>query len=163
MTRDAQHRIVAAESREGYWQGWFDGAACPNPGKIGIGAIVLSPHGNRIEISDAVAVGGCNNEAELRALIAALMLAHGAGARRLILRGDSDMAIRHVLGTDSTRLARFVPLIAEARAWVCRFEDVQLQWIPGHRNQEADRCSRGALGLPDRPGKPAIRSRKGRR
>lgn len=166
MTQSGAHRTADAPdavSQEDYWQGWFDGTACPNPGKIGVGAIVLSPQGNRIEKFDPVAFSGCNNEAELRALTAALILAHDAGARHLVLRGDSDMAIRHVLGTDSTRIARFAPLIAEARAWLRCFEDVQLQWIPCHRNQEADRCSRDALGLPERSPKSAIRSRKARR
>ena len=90
----------------------------PNPGKIGIGVLLLAPDGRREEKSVLLNISGCNNEAELHALCAALELAATAGARQLVLRGDSDVA---------------------------------LIWIPRHRNGDADRLSRQALGLPPGP------------
>ncbi len=140
-----------------YWQAWFDGAALPNPGKIGIGALVLSPAGERFEKSQLADCSGCSNEAELHALCAALELAHGAGARRLVVRGDSDIALRYVAGPDSTEIERLVTLVARARDWLRRFDDVQLIWIPRHRNAEADRFSRQALGLQHKPALAAKR------
>ena len=142
---------------EGHWQAWFDGAALPNPGKIGVGALVLSPDGDRFEKSALAGCSGCSNEAELHALCAALELAHGAGARRLVVRGDSDIALRYVAGPDSTEVARLVTLVARARAWLKRFEDVQLIWVPRHRNAETDRFSRQALGLARKPSAPGKR------
>ncbi len=144
---------------QGYWQGWFDGAALPNPGKLGIGVVLLSPAGIRSDTSALVGVSGCSNEAELHALCAALDIAFEAGARRLVLHGDSDVAVRYVRGPDSTRIARLVLLIATARDSLRRFEDVRLVWVPRHRNIEADRLSRQALGLSASPPKAA----KGRR
>ena len=147
-----------------YWQAWFDGAALPNPGKIGIGALVVSPAGERFEKSTLAGCNGCSNEAELHALCAALELAHGAGARRLVVRGDSDIALRYVAGPKSTQIERLVTLVARAQDWLRRFEDVQLVWIPRHRNAEADRFSRQALGLPHKPallGKRKPRRRQG--
>lgn len=141
-------------SSQDTWQVWFDGAAYPNPGKIGIGVVMLSPDGKQSEKCLLMPCSGCNNEAELHALSAAFAFAYEAGARCVIVRGDSDMAIRHVLGTDSTEIQRFAPLIAQAREWLGRFETAHLQWIPGHRNQQADRCSRTALGLSPRDYKP---------
>lgn len=132
-----------------YWQAWFDGAALPNPGRIALGAVLISPDGDRLEQSALAGATGCNNEAELRALSAALALAHGAGARRLELHGDSDFAVRHVTGADTTAVARLVVLIEQARQWLPRFEEVRLIWVPRHRNGEADRLCRRALGLPD--------------
>ena len=32
------------------------------------------------------------------------------------------------------------------------FTECRLAWIPRHRNRAADRLSRAALGLPDKPG-----------
>jgi ribonuclease HI len=90
---------------------------------------------------------GCNNEAELHALFAALDMAFAAGARELLLRGDSDVALRYVRGPDSTGIARLQVLIENARERLRRFDDVQLLWVPRHRNREADRLSRQALGL----------------
>ena len=148
---------INSADAEPYWQAWFDGAALPNPGKIGVGALVLSPDGERFEKSALAGCNGCSNEAELHALCAALELAHGAGARRLVVRGDSDIALRYVAGSDSTKIVRLVTLVARARDWLQRFEDVQLIWVPRHRNAEADRFSRQALGLPHKPSSPAKR------
>lgn len=133
------------------WQIWFDGSALPNPGKIGIGILILSPDGQRMEHAAAPNLHGCNNQAELHALITAFELASKLGARHLLVRGDSDVAIRHVRGEAITRIASLVPLIATARSWVERFERVELQWVPRHRNLDADCLCRQALGLAQKP------------
>ncbi len=142
-----------------FWQAWFDGSALPNPGKIGIGLVLIAPDGRCSEKSRLLNVSGCNNEAELQALCAALELAAAAGARRLVLHGDSDVALRYVRGPDSTQIARLQVLVAQARDWLPRFDEVQLLWIPRHRNREADRLSRQALGLPPGPA-PVLRNRR---
>jgi ribonuclease HI len=134
-----------------YWQAWFDGAALPNPGKIGVGIVLLSPVGVRSEKSALLACSGCSNEAELHALCAALDVAREAGATRLLLRGDSDVAIRYVRGPDGTQIERLQVLVAGARDRLRWFEDVDLIWIPRHRNADADRLSRQALGLSQLP------------
>ena len=134
----------------------------PNPGKIGIGVLLIAPDGRREEKSVLLNCSGCNNEAELHALCAALEMAAAAGARKLLLRGDSDVALRYVRGPDSTQIARLCLLVAAARDRLRRFEEVQLLWIPRHRNREADRLSRQALGLPPGPVPVARRRRRAR-
>lgn len=131
----------------------------PNPGKIGIGVVLLAPDGRREEKSVLLHCSGCNNEAELHALCAALDMAATAGARRLVLRGDSDVALRYVRGPDSTQIVRLRLLVADARDRLRRFDEVQLLWIPRHRNGDADRLSRQALGLPPSP-LPLVRGRR---
>lgn len=96
-------------------------------------------------------MSGCNNEAELHALQAALAMAHDAGAQTLTVRGDSDFVIRHASGRDATAIPRLTVLIAAVQAAMARFSAVTLIWIPRHRNQEADRLSRQALSLPHKP------------
>jgi ribonuclease HI len=131
----------------------------PNPGKIGIGVLLISPDGRREEKSVLLNCSGCNNEAELHALCAALEMASIQGVHRLQLRGDSDVALRYVRGPDSTQIGRLQVLVARARDWLPRFDEVQLLWIPRHRNREADRLSRQALGLPPSPA-PVVASRR---
>ena len=92
---------------------------------------------------------GCNNEAELHALCAALDIAFEAGARHLVLRGDSDVALRYVRGSDNTQIARLAALVVKAGESLKRFDEVQLLWIPRRRNADADRLARRALGLPE--------------
>ena len=133
----------------------------PNPGKIGIGVLLVAPDCRREEKSALLNASGCNNEAELHALCAALDMASAAGARRLLLRGDSDVALRYVRGPDSTQIARLCLLVTEARERLRRFDEVQLLWIPRRRNGDADRLSRQALGLPPGP-VPVPRRRRAR-
>ena len=133
----------------------------PNPGKIGIGVLLVAPDCRREEKSALLNGSGCNNEAELHALCAALDMASAAGARKLLLRGDSDVALRYVRGPDSTQIARLCLLVTEARERLRRFDEVQLLWIPRRRNGDADRLSRQALGLPPSP-VPVPRRRRAR-
>lgn len=152
---DIQATLLSTDANAGVevWQAWFDGSALPNPGKIGIGALVLSPSGQHLEKSVLTGHHGCNNQAELYALCAVLELAHIAGAKRLLVRGDSAVAIDYVKGTSSTQVDALLPLIAMAHNWLARFDSAELLWIPRHRNEVADRLCRQALGLPDKPAK----------
>lgn len=129
------------------WQAWFDGAACPNPGRIGLGAVLLAPDGRRFEHARIAADSGCNNEAELLALCELLELAHSEGARHLAVCGDSDFVVAHLLGANTTQVVRFAAPLARARQLLSGFASVSLKWVPRHRNRDADRLSRGALGL----------------
>lgn len=135
-----------------YWQAWFDGAALPNPGRVGIGMVLVSPAGERQEKSLLPMAWGCSNEAELHALCAVLQWAHESGARHLWVRGDSSFAVGQVNGTEATAIGRLLELVTQGQNWRRRFEDVQLVWVPRHRNGDADRLSRQALGLPEKPG-----------
>lgn len=121
--------------------------------------LLLSPDGHRSEISRLMPCSGCNNEAELHALCLALDLSHGAGAGHLVLRGDSNVGLSYVRGSDTTTIERLLVLVRRARDSLRNFEDVQMIWIPRHRNGEADRLSRQALGLSEKQQK-IVRSRR---
>lgn len=118
---------------------------------MGLGVRLVGPDGSCSEKSSLAPGHGCNNEAELHALCLALELAAAAGARRLLLRGDSKVAVSYVTGAASTGIARLLPLIARARECMAPFDEAQLVWVPRHRNAAADQLSRAALGLPPSP------------
>lgn len=152
---------LASASEDAEWQLWFDGSAFPNPGRIGLGVVLWGPAGQRREYSGTVAGGGCNNEAELLALAKGLELAREAGARFVRVRGDSDFAVRHLKGEARTEVLRLREIIENVQALLGGFADTRLEWIPRHRNGEADRLSRAALGLPDKPAlRPISRRRR---
>lgn len=143
------------------WQLWFDGAAHPNPGRMGVGAVLEGPDGQRMEFSGLAPGHGCNNEAELRALGKALELARAAGAEHLLARGDSDFVVCHLKGEAQTVVIHLQQLIDAVQAQIGQFASVRLEWVPRHRNPDADRLSRAALGLPDKPAlRPASRRRR---
>jgi ribonuclease HI len=146
------------------WQAWFDGSALPNPGRIGLGAVLRGPGGQQLEYSGMAVDGGCNNEAELLALGKALEMARASGARHLVVRGDSDFAVRHLRGEAHTSVAHLHALIRQMQPLLAGFDSVRLEWIPRHRNPDADRLSRAALGLPDKPARsPGVLNKKRRR
>ena len=67
---------------ETIWRSFFDGATVPNPGRRGIGGLLLGPAGQRVEIARDLG-HGTNNEAEYDALIAVLEAAVVAQASPL--------------------------------------------------------------------------------
>lgn len=137
------------------WLIHCDGSAIPNPGRMGLGAVLVAPDGMRHALSQATHATGCNNEAELHALVMALNDALARGATALQVYSDSSILVEQ-LATTTARLPppiapRLEPLYAAARELLARFGQTQMQWIPRHRNGEADALARAALGAPAKP------------
>lgn len=128
------------------WRGWFDGSAHPNPGKLGIGALLLGPNGERIEVSEGAGYGS-SSDAEYAALTALLRaaLAVRPPPVQLLLYGDSQVVINDVLGTTPVGAKGLETQRATVVALLEQFTDVSLRWLPRHRNGEADRLSQLAI------------------
>jgi ribonuclease HI len=137
------------------WVIHCDGSAVPNPGRMGMGAVLTEPDGTKHTLSQAATTKGCNNEAELRALIAALREGKALGAKSVLVHCDSRVLVEQLGGPDAKLhvkpdvkpVARLAGLFDEARALVESFEQARLQWIPRHRNAQADALARAALGM----------------
>lgn len=128
------------------WRGWFDGSAHPNPGKLGLGALLLGPNGERIEISEPLDYGN-SSEAEYAALIAMLQaaLALKPPPVELLLYGDSQVVINDVLETTAVGAKGLETQRATVVALLQQLNQVTLRWIPRHRNGEADKLSQLAI------------------
>jgi ribonuclease HI len=125
------------------WRGWFDGSAHPNPGDCGIGALLLGPGGEQIELSRATGYGN-SSEAEYRALVALLEAAVSHGAHGLTIYGDSKVVIDDVTGTDAQAAVSLRPCRQAALALIAQLRGVTLRWIPRHKNSAADALSQRA-------------------
>ena len=128
------------------WRAWFDGSAHPNPGRCGIGGLLLGPVGERIELSQCAGHGN-SSEAEYQALVAVLAAAHGAGARGLTVYGDSRVVLDDVLAKQGA--PALAAWRAAAQAWMERLGNVALCWIPRHKNGAADALSQRAVRAGD--------------
>ncbi|MFZ6845801.1 ribonuclease HI family protein [Undibacterium sp. RuTC16W] len=142
------------------WQAWFDGSAHPNPGKIGIGGVLISPDGQRIEISRRMPDGD-NNEAEFHALQSVLLRALELGVDQLRVWGDSRVVIDTINnaahGIESVAMQKqnsTVPhfpssilqtLFLQSVALASQFRELRLHWIPRERNAIADALSQAAI------------------
>jgi ribonuclease HI len=115
---------------------------------MGIGAVIIEPNGTRHTLSQATHSKGCNNEAELTALLAALRELRNRGATALLAYCDNSVVVEQ-LGDGMTKpIARLASLFDEASALLKTFDHAKLQWIPRHRNGEADELARASLGIP---------------
>ncbi|MBZ2207457.1 ribonuclease HI family protein [Massilia sp. R798] len=140
-SRKARHQGPPAA-----WRAWFDGSAHPNPGRCGIGALLLGPAGVSVEVSQAAGYGN-SSEAEYRALIAVLEAAVQAGASGLVVYGDSRVVIDDVNGPALDAAASLEEYRSAAHALLAQLDGVSLRWIPRHKNAAADALSQRAAAL----------------
>lgn len=141
------------------WVIHCDGSAMPNPGRMGLGAVVVAPDGTRQTLSQATHTIGCNNEAELRAVMAAL---RSLPAQDCLVEvfSDNSVLVEQLMRPDVQPIARLASLFDEARNMLARFEHGVVRWVPRHRNAEADALARSALGMPTKaPSPPRKRPR----
>jgi ribonuclease HI len=139
------------------WVIHCDGSALPNPGRMGLGAMVHAPDGSVVqELSEATTFTGCNNEAELRALALALrwLQAHGTTAEDSVcVFSDNSVLVEQLApgGHRAAPIVRLAPLVDEVRGLMHALGRVAVRWIPRHRNGPADALARSALGLAPKP------------
>ena len=132
---------------ENLWVVYCDGSAVPNPGRMGIGAVLTEPNGERHTLSQAMSTKGCNNEAELRALMTALQDLKSRGADTLLVHSDSRVLVEQLGKAEVKPIKRLASLFDEARVLLKSFDQASVMWIPRHRNSEADALARAALGI----------------
>ncbi|XAH23833.1 ribonuclease HI family protein [Xylophilus sp. GW821-FHT01B05] len=153
-----------SETSSLHWTIHCDGSAMPNPGRMGLGAVLVAPDGTRHTLSRATHTIGCNNEAELLALMAALIELRKHKATALQIYSDNSILVEQLgprAGPPIAPIARLADLFDEARALLDSFDNARLQWIPRHRNGEADTLARAALGMaPKAPPKPFKKRRR---
>lgn len=155
---------VSFSETQRLWLVFSDGSASPNPGRMGVGAVLTAPDGTRYTLSQAAQGSGCNNEAELLALMAALRELKVHGARALVAYSDNSILVEQLASTKAKPVARLAALFDEARDLLTSFDHASLKWIPRHRNGEADALARAALGLaPKLAVKGLKKQRKNRR
>jgi len=136
------------------WIIYCDGSAMPNPGRMGLGVVLCAPDGTRHTLAQATHTTGCNNEAELRALLLALGALRARGASALQVYSDSSILVEQLGGPPVAPIARLQDLFDEARTQLQSFAAVSLQSVPRHRNAEADDMARASLGCaPKQPAK----------
>src|SRR5689334_8537270 len=76
----------------------FDGGSRGNPGPAGIGIVLRSEDGTALVTLGRFIGRATNNVAEYRALITAMHEAKKLGAKKILIRGDSELIIRQMTG-----------------------------------------------------------------
>lgn len=122
-----------------------DGASRGNPGPAAIGATIKDENGLLLASVSQRIGRTTNNQAEYRALIAALEKAISLEARRVDIRLDSELVVRQVEGRYKVKKATLRPLYLRVGELLGRLEGFTLTHIPREQNAEADRLANAAL------------------
>lgn len=124
---------------------YIDGGARGNPGPAGYGVRIEREDGTVVdELRGAIGVT-TNNVAEYRGLIAALTYLRDHAHREAIVRSDSQLLIKQMLGEYRVRHPRLRPLYEQARALASELDRVAFERVPRARNAEADRLANLAM------------------
>jgi ribonuclease HI len=133
---------------------YIDGGARGNPGPAGYGVRVETPGGELIEELHGAIGMATNNVAEYRGLLAALEWAARHGHRDVLIRSDSLLLVKQMLGEYRVKHPGLQPLHAKARQLLAGLGRVTFEHVGRHRNAAADRLANRAMddaaaGLPD--------------
>ncbi len=122
-----------------------DGAAEPNPGPAAIGVVIRDEQGKTVtRISQAIGRAS-NNQAEYRALIAALEKANSLGACDVEIRSDSELLVRQINGQYRVKAIALKPLHQKVTELLRLLEKFTITHIPREENTEADKLAGMAL------------------
>lgn len=127
---------------------YTDGAARGNPGPAAIGAVLYrgSPaSGNVVAELSRVIGRATNNVAEYRAVIEGLEMATNHRPALLVIRCDSQLLVRQLLGEYRVRSPGLRPLYQQALQLLERFPRVRIEHVRRERNRHADRLANLAL------------------
>ncbi len=122
-----------------------DGVSRGNPGLAAIGATIKDERGNLMAAISQRIGRTTNNQAEYRALIAALKKALELGATEAGIYLDSELVVKQVVGSYRVKNEALKPRHAEVRRLLGRLRTFQIRHVPRSRNKEADRLANDAF------------------
>ena len=127
------------------WTLRADGGSRGNPGPGALGYVLCDASGAEVEARGEF-LGTCtNNVAEYRALLAGLESASRHGVRSLVVRMDSELVVRQMLGQYKVKNEGLKPLYAAARTAVAKLGSVRFESVPRDDNGRADALVNEAL------------------
>jgi ribonuclease HI len=124
---------------------YTDGGARGNPGPAGIGAIAYDPDGAEVfTVSEFLGVA-TNNQAEYKAVIAALEKARTLKAEELDFYLDSELVVKQLKREYKVKNEGIAPLFLKVHNLTLNFKKVKFTHIPREKNKEADRLANEAM------------------
>ena len=125
---------------------YTDGASSGNPGPSAIGAVIKDGQGRVISRISRRIGHATNNQAEYRAVIAALEEATRLGAGEVEIRSDSELVVKQLKGRYRVKKATLRPLYQKVVQLIGSLETFNITHIPRTQNREADKLANKALG-----------------
>lgn len=118
---------------------YTDGGARNNPGPAGIGAVFYNENKEAVaEISEYIGLA-TNNQAEYKALLAAIKKAEELGAEELEFYLDSELVVKQLNREYRVKDKNLAPLFVKIYNATMSFKKVIFKHIPREMDKEADR------------------------
>lgn len=124
---------------------YTDGASSGNPGPASIGVVIKDGQGRVISRISRRIGHATNNQAEYRAVIAALEEASRLGAGEVEIRSDSELVVKQLKGRYRVKKATLRPLYQKVVQLTGSLEAFTITHIPREQNAQADRLAHLAL------------------
>jgi len=124
-----------------------DGASRGNPGPAAIGATIKDKRGKLITSISQCIGKATNNQAEYRAIIAALEEATKLGARQIDIKMDSELVVKQINGEYRVKKATLKPLYQQVKQLQGQFKGCTLTHVLRQQNKEADKLANKALDM----------------
>ncbi len=123
----------------------IDGASRGNPGRAGIGIIILDCDDNIITTHREYIGVETNNVAEYTALKRALEIAGSYCRKHVTILSDSELLVKQRKGAYKTRKRHLKSIAKEVDELEQGFETVEYRTVPREENREADRLANRAI------------------
>jgi len=123
----------------------FDGGSRGNPGPAGIGVVLRAEDGTPIVTLGRFIGRATNNVAEYRALIAGLEKAKELGAKRISVKGDSELIVRQMRGEYRVKNPDLKVLYDAAQRLYHEFEEATIGHNYREDNSLADKLANLAM------------------
>jgi ribonuclease HI len=123
----------------------FDGGARGNPGPAGIGVVLRAKDGTELLTLGRFIGRATNNVAEYRALITGLQKAKELGAKRVAIRGDSELVVKQMKGESRVTTEALRELYDEAQALLGQFAGSTIDHNYRNKNALADKLANLAM------------------
>lgn len=122
-----------------------DGASRNNPGPAAIGATIKDEQGRLLATISRSIGRATNNQAEYRAVIAALEKAVELGARQVEINLDSELVARQITGRYRVKNEALKPLFGKVNELLDSLDSFKVRHVPRRLNREADALANSAL------------------
>lgn len=122
-----------------------DGASRGNPGPAAIGVAIKDEQGRWISSISQSIGETTNNQAEYRAVIAALERAISLGVSRVDLHSDSELVVKQIKGLYRVKKAALKPLYQQVKRLQDQFKEFTITCVPRQENTEADSLANKAF------------------
>jgi ribonuclease HI len=123
----------------------FDGGSRGNPGPAGVGIVLTAADGTPLVTLGRFIGRATNNVAEYKALITGLNEALKLGAKKILVRGDSELIIKQMRGEYRVKHPDLRPLYDEAQDLIHQFEKHKIEHNLRHHNELADKLANLAM------------------